>query len=296
MTHNILVYPFEKKFGLVSFDSRKAFLNRLAATDNSPICADRVAVVVAHPDDEAVGIGGQLHRLQNVNMVHVTDGAPHDLAFARYVGFETREAYAQARRDELAQALSIARLPADAHISLGVPDQQVATSLCATTLRLCELFAERRIEIVLTHPYEGGHPDHDSTAFSVHFACRLMKLRGQQAPEIIEMASYHAGEEGGVFQRFIEDPSTQEIVAQLTPDQMQLKTTMFAAHKTQSYCLKAFHASEERFRPAPAYDFSALPNNGKLYYNSFRSGMTATRWQRLVQEAIGELDTVAIAA
>ena len=290
------VHLVEHCFGLVTFDPRKALLSRMAATNNSTICADRVAVVVAHPDDEAVGIGGQLKRLQNVTMVHVTDGAPDDLAFARYVGFETRGAYAQARQKELRQALALAGLPASSHISLGIPDQQVATNLAATTLRLCELFAERQIEHVLTHPYEGGHPDHDSTAFSVHFACRVMKLRGQRAPEIIEMASYHAAEEGGVFQRFIEDSSTQEFIAALTPEQKQLKAAMFAAHKTQAYCLKAFHANEERFRPAPAHDFSALPNKGKLYYNSFRSGMTATRWQRLVQEAIGELEMVAKAA
>jgi hypothetical protein len=48
-------------------------------------------------------------------------------------------------------------------------------------------------DIVFTHPYEGGHPDHDFTAFAVHAACRLTK---STKSVIAEFASYNAGPMG----------------------------------------------------------------------------------------------------
>ena len=62
--------------------------------------AQRVALVVAHPDDEAIALGGSLHLLRDLLMVHATDGAPRGTT----KGFASRDAYAAARRAELAQA------------------------------------------------------------------------------------------------------------------------------------------------------------------------------------------------
>jgi hypothetical protein len=48
-------------------------------------------LVVAHPDDEALGAGGLLHRLANISIVIVTDGAPKDGAAARIAGFDSND-------------------------------------------------------------------------------------------------------------------------------------------------------------------------------------------------------------
>ena len=36
----------------------------------------RVMIIVAHPDDETIGMGAQLCRLHNSLLLQVTDGAP----------------------------------------------------------------------------------------------------------------------------------------------------------------------------------------------------------------------------
>lgn len=132
----------------------------LAGTDR--IDASRVAIVVAHPDDETIGVGGQLARLDGITIVHVTDGAPRDLGDARARGFASAEAYAAARRRELEAAMALAGVPATALLTLDVPDQGAAFVMPGIAARLATLFAEREIELVLTHAYEGGHPDHDA--------------------------------------------------------------------------------------------------------------------------------------
>ena len=58
--------------------------------------------------------------------------------------------------------------------------------------RLASLFERHGTRAVLTHPYEGGHPDHDSVAFCVRAAVRLLaRGGGGDAPEVAEMAFYH---------------------------------------------------------------------------------------------------------
>ena len=65
----------------------------------------RLALVVAHPDDETAGAGGQLARFDAPVIVLITDGAPRDMTWAAQLGFDTRKSYAMARKAELVRAL-----------------------------------------------------------------------------------------------------------------------------------------------------------------------------------------------
>jgi N-acetylglucosamine malate deacetylase 2 len=263
------------------------FLELLGA--GGPITAGPVALVVAHPDDETIGAGGQLARLGDIHIVHVTTGAPADMADARANGFVTADAYAAQRRGELLAAMGFARIPPDALHSLGAIDQQAARQLVPLTRRLAEFLADRGIAAVLTHSNEGGHPDHDATAFIVQAAAALHARAGYEAPGIVEMALYHAGAAGLVTQRFPADEGEGEIAIHLDEASLQLKQRMLAAYVTQRQVVFQFGSPVERFRPAPAYDFTALPNQGRLNYEGFDWGMNGADWRSLAGGALDEL-------
>lgn len=257
------------------------FLAALAAPDLPRLSSERVAVIVAHPDDETIGVGGQLSRFANMSVVHVTDGAPRD--------HPDRTAYARTRRRELETAMAMVGIPAQACISLGLIDQEASLHLASLAERLQAFFEERRIEIVLTHPYEGGHPDHDATAFAVHGARALMERRAMTPPAIIEMAFYHAGRGGLRTQEFAGARELYAIEVPLSTAAWALKRRMLAAHVSQVEVLAQFGARIERFREAPAYDFCAPPNDGAVHYEANGWGISAQRWCQLASEAQRQL-------
>ena len=73
----------------------------LFAHSQRPRIAARVLLVAAHPDDETVGVGAQLHRCDDLILLHLTDGAPRNLADARRHGFDDAPSYGAARAREL---------------------------------------------------------------------------------------------------------------------------------------------------------------------------------------------------
>jgi hypothetical protein len=80
----------------------------------------RAMIVVAHPDDEVVALGGRLERFRESIFLHVTDGAPQDGADARAYGFHSLKEYRDARYTELAQSMRDAAIPEDCSRTLSV--------------------------------------------------------------------------------------------------------------------------------------------------------------------------------
>jgi LmbE family N-acetylglucosaminyl deacetylase len=265
------------------------FADLLGSADAVNPTGEDVMVVVAHPDDETIGIGGHLSGLSKTTVIHVTDGAPRNMRDAWAYGFVTWEEYAEARRAELAAAMGEARIDVDQLLNLGIPDQEAALNLAPLALQLAGLFRDSRPRFVCTHPFEGGHPDHDAIAFAVDAACRLIERTGLVPPAIIEMAFYHAGPDGRVYQRFPHDAAAARLEIPLESAAFERKQKMISHFVTQKSVLAPFSSPVERFRAAPGYNFLRLPNGGRLLYEELQLGLTGAEWLRLASTASEEL-------
>ncbi len=129
---------------------------------------------------------------------------------------------------------------------------------------------------VITHPFEHGHPDHDSTALAVSLACRRLKRRGEAGPVRLEFASYHLEDAGRVFGRFRPGSGPPETEIVLSPAELARKQRAIACFETQTEILQQFPLTAEPLRPAPDYDFRQAP--GPALYEQLDAMITSAQW------------------
>jgi len=263
--------------------------DRLSAPD-APV----IAIIAAHPDDEVAGAGSLLPSMKRGWLVHVTDGAPRDLFDAMANGIISREQYAVARNREARAALAVAGFPEERLVTMGLVDQEASLDMAGLARATCALLVRLKPVAVLTHPYEGGHPDHDATAFAVHAGIALLRRSsdrvGTQIPEILEMACYHGGKgQAPVSGAFLEEDG-EPVERRLGPEALELKQRMIDCFTTQRRALGMFDIATERYRSAPRYDFSRPPHPGALLYERYPWGMEGDRFGHLAREALVALE------
>ncbi len=233
-----------------------------------------VALVVAHPDDETLWAGAALNRLRDLTLILVTDGAPEDMGDAHRLGFATRQDYAHARADEFARALDALEVTPRL-IRYEVRDKAAVRHLPMIFDRLRSDLAGA--ELVITHPYDGGHPDHDAAALAVSRAAR--------AP-VVEFACYAQVDGTRVFGWVVPNAACPEQVRPLDQADRARVDAALAGYATQAHVFGDWRPEVERWRAAPAYDFTRPPPGEGALYDRFGWALTSNRWRAIAAEAM----------
>ncbi len=277
--------------------SPEEIVQRIAAPTGSPLPLPRALLVFAHPDDEVIALGGRLERFRASRFFCVTNGALPDIAVAQARGFQTPEAYAAGRRLELEAALQLGGIATDRARYLRVEaqhevivDQQAALHLAGSARALAREIAEFAPEAIVTHPYEGGHPDHDSCAFAVHSALRLFV--GAPTPVIVEATFYHADPNSDEMEtgKFLSSTSgPNELVCDVSPEECKRKQSRLDCFPSQSSVLGYFKPARELYRLAPEYVFTHAPLTDTLLYERWPAAINGEQFRALAAEALREL-------
>lgn len=229
-------------------------------------------IIVAHPDDEVIGIGARLPHLTSSLFVHVTSGATWRCSLED----------AATRSAELVGAFDRAGLCCDQLRPLAYPDQSASHRLVGLTSDLAALISAEQPEAIFTHPYEGGHPDHDAIAFAIQAACGQLK----HAPPIVEMAFYHRRGDGIHTGDFLPHASARSVTLRLSPNERTRKQELLDCFVSQRETLRYFGTTAERFQIAPQYDFTKPPHRGPLFYEDFDWGISSgAQWRSLARDA-----------
>lgn len=230
----------------------------------------RILIVAAHPDDETIGASAVLGSRADVSVVHVTSGAPRDPRWWPR-GTSGRDAYAAERAREAQRALSIVGI---APIGLGFTDLEAMFHIAEIVDALGTVLAHVRPEVILTHAYEGGHPDHDTVAVCVARAARSVA--------VYEMALYH-GAGGALCTGELLGGSRMHVLDRV---QLARRRAMLAAYRSQRAVIAPFiELAHECYRPAPMYDFTRPPHEGALLYEQI--GMARGEdWRHAVAGAV----------
>lgn len=255
----------------------QTLLDAIADPERATIDARQIAIVTAHPDDETLAFGVIMRRLTGVRVVLATDGSPRDMLTQRVLGFESVEAYRDTRHAELTAALALAGVPGPALMRLEFPDKEAARNLGAFAAALRAFFAANAVRAVLTHAYEGGHPDHDAVAAAVALATR------GSAIEVVESPFYRSRNGRFAVQSFVPLEGVPIVEMPLTPEEAAHKLAMVACYPSQAALLHGLRPRAERFRHMPLYDFSRPPNGGEIDYE--KSFFPWSEWAKVTAHA-----------
>jgi LmbE family N-acetylglucosaminyl deacetylase len=215
----------------------------------------KVVVLVAHPDDETLGLSLLLPRLTQGLLVHATDAVTP--------GDPSPEGLSTVRFAELAEALR--RLGAD-HLSRAswmLPDGSLIEHVGSAGASLEQ--AIRGSDILVTHAFEGGHPDHDACALAADLACKRLTRAGLPVPLRLEFPLYAKADEGVRLLAFDPDDGAHWTF-ELSPTEREKKRYALRAFESQRDVVASFPLTVEALRPTADHDFKRVRSPDALLY------------------------------
>jgi LmbE family N-acetylglucosaminyl deacetylase len=249
--------------------------------------SDPVAVIVAHPDDEIIGMGGRISMLETLTLIHATNGAPTAQARLKKKGFIDVKSYSSARFSEVDRALGIVGANPVAHIRYDYPDGELVLRLMEMIERLQSQL--RDVSAVITHAYEGGHPDHDACAFATQYAIQRLEKSGCAPPSRLELTSYFSLNGRMRVGKFWPDSQKPGTFVHLTRNQRRRKLEALKAFETQEWIPKVFGARREMYREAPNYDFRRPPPPRNWLYDAHGWSISGQIWLEHAGRALDHL-------
>jgi LmbE family N-acetylglucosaminyl deacetylase len=273
-------------------------LQKLALNPASRAENIRLIILAAHPDDETIGASAILGRNPEAFAVFLTDGAPRDAQFRSPHVSGSRDLYACVRAEEAASALSLVNVSPDRMLFLRGVDQDACQQMRLLIEEFCGVVKDFKPDAIISHPYEGGHPDHDAAAFIVRMTAQLLSRDGS-VPEILEMTSYHAQQGNRITGEFlasvplISGTAEPGVRLQLSPEERARKARMMGCYVSQWHVISEMPLEPEQLRIAPLYDFSQPPHPGLLWYERLGWPMTGQRWRELASQSLADLGELA---
>ena len=186
-------------------------------------------------------------------------------------------------------ALALANVTKDRVVELEMPDHFAAQYLTDLTRKIAGFLQQSGADIVVTHPYEGGHPDHDATAFATHAAIRLLAEGGLKPPALFEIALHPSSDFKARVPEFLPGGDGETTTLLLDDQSRELKRRMFECFETQKESLQVSPFGPERFLKPGEYNFAAPPVSGKLHYENFDWAPSGREWQSLANRALNDL-------
>ena len=202
-------------------------------------------VLVAHPDDEVLGMSVLLSRFTDLTLVHATDGS---------AGGDR-----DTRMGELDAALAALGVNVMRRVQLDLPDGQLAANLAQFIDRLSAIWDDN--EVIVTHAYEGGHPDHDCCAVAVNTLRRAVSDKPTLAFPI-----YALGAEGIAKNRFVRRPA-HAIDIVLSAAERDQKRRALAEFVSQAHVVEAFDLTCEAIGSADIFDPSIVRDASEVLFS-----------------------------
>lgn len=208
---------------------------------DSPLLANRLLVLAAHPDDESLGACGLLQRSSCSHVVFCTSGEP----LKRSASYG---ALAQAREKEAQHALETVQVLTCTFLRFY--DQQLYLVMNDLFHRVLEVALTFACDGVLTHALEVGHPDHDACAVIGRHLADTLNI------PVWEMPLYHKDAVGLWHLQTFRTYSKQEWILHLSGPERETKLRALACYQSQSAVTKFCDVRMERFREQSRCDLA----------------------------------------